>query len=150
MLGNSWDKHPTNGFVFEGHPVPSFDKIKDLVKKYDGKEILSGITTTIHEGEQVVVIGPSGSGKSTTIGMIPRLYDTDSGSVSIGTVNVKDFSLKYLRSNIGIVTQDTYLFNGTIRENLLYAKPDAIIFVDDPEIYIHHSIMQALWNVIEE
>lgn len=57
--------------------------------------------------------------------MIPRLYDTISGEVKIAGVNVKDYDLRYLRSNIGMVTQDTYLFNGTILENLLYAKPTA-------------------------
>ena len=57
--------------------------------------------------------------------MIPRLYDVSRGSVKIAGTDVRDFSLAYLRQNIGIVTQDTYLFNGTILENLLYAKPDA-------------------------
>ena len=71
------------------------------------------------------IVGTSGAGKSTIIGMIPRLYDVSRGSVKIAGTDVRDFSLAYLRQNIGIVTQDTYLFNGTIRENLLYAKPDA-------------------------
>ena len=57
--------------------------------------------------------------------MIPRLYDVVAGSVKIAGVDVRDFDLSYLRSNIGVVTQDAYLFNGTIRENLLYAKEDA-------------------------
>ena len=59
------------------------------------------------------------------VNLIPRLYDVDAGSVSIAGVDVRDFDLKYLRSCIGVVTQDTYLFNGTIRDNLLYAKEDA-------------------------
>jgi len=71
------------------------------------------------------IVGTSGAGKSTIIGMIPRLYDVSRGSVKIAGTDVRDFSLAYLRQNIGIVTQDTYLFNGTILENLLYAKPDA-------------------------
>ena len=66
------------------------------------------------------IVGTSGAGKSTVIGLIPRLYDTKKGDVSISGVNVKDFELSYLRKNIGMVTQDTYLFNGTILENLLY------------------------------
>lgn len=88
-------------------------------------EILHDINLTVKSGEMAAIVGPSGSGKSTIINFIPRLWDVDGGSVTIGGVNVQDFDLKYLRSQIGFVTQDTYLFNGTIRDNLLYAKPDA-------------------------
>lgn len=89
------------------------------------KEILKGINFTVPSGKIYAIVGTSGAGKSTIIGMIPRLYDTKEGEVKIAGVNVKDFNLSYLRSNIGIVTQDTYLFNGTILDNLLYAKPSA-------------------------
>ncbi len=71
------------------------------------------------------IVGPSGSGKSTVVNLIPRLYDVVGGSVSIGGYDVRKIDLTYLRESIGVVTQDTYLFNGTIRENLLYAKEDA-------------------------
>ena len=71
------------------------------------------------------IVGPSGSGKSTIVNLIPRLYDVDSGSVQINSIDVRRFDLTYLRKNIGVVTQDSYLFNGTIRENLQYANPDA-------------------------
>lgn len=91
------------------------------------KEILKGINFKVPTGKMYAIVGTSGAGKSTIIGMLPRLYDTVSGEVKISGVNVKDFELSYLRRNIGIVTQDTYLFNGTILENLLYAKPDASI-----------------------
>ena len=73
----------------------------------------------------MAIVGPSGSGKSTIINFIPRLWDVDGGQVLLGGVDVRDFDLEHLRSQIGMVTQDTYLFNGTIRENLLYAKPEA-------------------------
>ena len=66
-----------------------------------------------------------GAGKSTIIGLIPRLYDTVEGSVLVAGEDVRNFDLSYIRRNIGVVTQDTYLFNGTIIDNLLYAKPDA-------------------------
>ena len=88
-------------------------------------EILHDINFTVKSGEMAAIVGPSGSGKSTVINFIPRLWDVDGGKVTIGGVNVQDFDLKYLREQIGMVSQDTYLFNGTIRENLLYAKPDA-------------------------
>ena len=91
----------------------------------NGHEILKGVNFTVPSGTMYAIVGTSGAGKSTIIGMIPRLYDVSRGSVKIAGTDVRDFSLAYLRQNIGIVTQDTYLFNGTILENLLYAKPDA-------------------------
>jgi ATP-binding cassette subfamily B protein len=91
------------------------------------KEILKGVSFNVPKGKMYAIVGTSGAGKSTIIGMIPRLYDTKKGEVKVAGVNVKDFDLSYLRTKIGIVTQDTYLFNGTILENLLYAKPDATI-----------------------
>ena len=101
-------------------------EFKDVHFTYGrGLEILKGINFTVPSGKMYAIVGASGAGKSTVIGMIPRLYDTVSGTVSIAGTNVRDFDLAYLRSNIGVVTQDTYLFNGTIRENLLYAKDDA-------------------------
>ncbi len=91
----------------------------------NGHEILKGVNFTVPSGAMYAIVGTSGAGKSTIIGMIPRLYDVSRGSVKIAGTDVRDFSLAYLKQNIGIVTQDTYLFNGTILENLLYAKPDA-------------------------
>ena len=87
--------------------------------------ILKDVCFSVPGGQMYAIVGPSGSGKSTVVNLIPRLYDVLSGSVSIGSTDVRDFDLSYLRSNIGVVTQETYLFNGTIRENLLYAKEDA-------------------------
>ncbi len=89
------------------------------------KEILKNISFKVPSGKMFAIVGTSGAGKSTVIGLIPRLYDVKGGSVTVGGVDVRDYDLDYLRSNIGIVTQDTYLFNGTIMENLLYAKPTA-------------------------
>ena len=91
----------------------------------DEKPVRNGVSFKVPSGKVYAIVGTSGAGKSTIIGMIPRLYDVKSGEVKIAGVNVKDFDLAYLRSNIGIVTQDTYLFNGTILDNLLYAKPEA-------------------------
>lgn len=91
----------------------------------ESKEILRGVSFKVPKGKMYAIVGTSGAGKSTIIGMIPRLYDVKQGEVKVAGVNVRDYDLPYLRTNIGIVTQDTYLFNGTILENLLYAKPDA-------------------------
>ncbi|MCR5595456.1 MAG: ABC transporter ATP-binding protein/permease [Lachnospiraceae bacterium] len=87
--------------------------------------ILTDVNFTVPGGRMYAVVGPSGSGKSTVVNLIPRLYDVCGGRVLIGGTDVRDFDLAYLRSNIGVVTQETYLFNGTIRDNLLYAKDDA-------------------------
>lgn len=88
-------------------------------------KILKDVNFTVPGGQMYAIVGPSGSGKSTVVNLIPRLYDVDSGAVRIGKTDVRDFDLSYLRENVGVVTQETYLFNGTIRENLLYAKEDA-------------------------
>ena len=89
------------------------------------KPLLKDINFTVPHGKMYAIVGPSGSGKSTIVNLLPRLYDVDSGAVKIGAYNVKTIELEYLRDNIGVVTQETYLFNGTIKDNLLYAKPDA-------------------------
>ena len=89
------------------------------------KPLLRDIDFTVPGGKMYAIVGPSGSGKSTIVNLIPRLYDVDVGRVLLGGIDVRECDLTYLRSNIGMVTQDSYLFNGTIRENLLYAKPDA-------------------------
>ena len=91
----------------------------------EDKPLLTDVNFTVPGGKMYAIVGPSGSGKSTVVNMIPRLYDADGGTVSIAGVNVKDMDLSWLRSKIGVVTQDTYLFNGTILDNLLYAKEDA-------------------------
>lgn len=87
--------------------------------------ILSDINFKVPGGEMYAIVGPSGSGKSTVVNLIPRLYDPQEGSVCINNVDVRKMDLEYLRQNIGVVTQDTYLFNGTIMDNLMYAKENA-------------------------
>ena len=89
------------------------------------RQILKDVTFKLDTGRSIAIVGPSGSGKSTLVNLIPRLYDAVSGEVLFDGINVKKLDLTFLRGNIGVVTQDTYLFNGTIRENLLYVKPDA-------------------------
>ena len=89
------------------------------------RQILKDVNFTLESGHSVAIVGPSGSGKSTIINLIPRLYDVTGGSVTFDGVDVRHLDLAFLRRNVGVVTQDSYLFNGTIRENLLYARPDA-------------------------
>ena len=87
--------------------------------------LLTDVSFTVPGGQMYAIVGPSGSGKSTVVNLLPRLYDADGGTVSVAGVDVREMDLAWLRSQIGVVTQDTYLFNGTILENLRYAKPDA-------------------------
>ena len=87
--------------------------------------ILNHLRFQVPGGKMYAIVGPSGSGKSTLVNLIPRLYDVNRGAVKIAGADVRDIDLQYLRKSIGMVTQDTYLFNGTIRENLLLAKSDA-------------------------
>lgn len=99
-------------------------EIKNLYKKFDGKDVLCGITTTIHEGEQVVVIGPSGSGKSTFIRCINCLEDPDGGVIMFDGENIADFKvdINVHRQNMGMVFQNFNLFNNkTVLENITLA-----------------------------
>ena len=99
---------------------------KHVVFSYDAsKPLLTDVNFTVPGGKMYAIVGPSGSGKSTVVNMIPRLYDVLGGSVTIAGVDVREFDLPYLRQCIGVVTQETYLFNGTILENLRYAKENA-------------------------
>ena len=100
------------------------------------KPLLTDIDFAVPAGKMYAIVGPSGSGKSTIVNLIPRLYDVTSGSVKIAGVDVRDFDLEYLRAQIGVVTQDSYLFNGTIRENLLYARENATQEELDAACYI--------------
>ncbi|MBP7177156.1 MAG: ABC transporter ATP-binding protein [Thermoclostridium sp.] len=89
------------------------------------RPVLKDISFTLESGKSIAIVGPSGSGKSTLINLIPRLYDVLEGSVRFDGIDVRQLDLGFLRDQVGVVTQDTYLFNGTVRENLLYAKPNA-------------------------
>ncbi|SNZ17063.1 ATP-binding cassette, subfamily B [Terribacillus aidingensis] len=87
--------------------------------------ILKDISFSINAGETVAFVGPSGAGKSTICSLLPRFYELNDGNITIDNVPIKDMTLSSLRSQIGIVQQDVYLFGGTIRENIAYGKLDA-------------------------
>lgn len=89
------------------------------------EQVLKDITFEIPQGKTVAFVGPSGGGKTTICSLLPRFYDIDSGKITIDDIDIKDFTLKSLRSNIGIVQQDVYIFNGTIKENIAYGDPKA-------------------------
>ncbi|MFY9503559.1 MAG: ABC transporter ATP-binding protein [Dethiobacteria bacterium] len=86
------------------------------------KNILEDISLRIAPGETVALVGPSGAGKTTLCNLIPRFYDLQKGSIKIDGIDIRDFTQRSLRQNIGIVQQDVFLFTGTIRENIAYGK----------------------------
>ena len=110
---------------------PSFAKKTDIeyenVEFYYSEDVplIKDLSFKVPSGKMYAIVGPSGSGKSTVVNLLPRLYDVKNGAVRINGSDVRDIELTYLRSNIGMVTQEAYLFNGTIKENLLFAKANA-------------------------
>ena len=99
---------------------------KDVTFSYnDSKTILNHISFDINHGEKIALIGPTGGGKTTICHLIPRFYNITSGEIKIDNQNINDFTLESLRKNIGIVQQDVFLFNGTIKENILYGNENA-------------------------
>lgn len=87
--------------------------------------VLKSLTFKVPAGQKIAILGTTGSGKSTIINLIPRFYDVSDGSIKIDNVDVRDYNIAELRSNIAIVSQDTFLFNKTIKENITYGKEDA-------------------------
>ncbi|MFR6599543.1 MAG: ABC transporter ATP-binding protein [Finegoldia magna] len=102
-------------------------EIKDVSFKYNNnsENVLNNISFTINPGQKVALVGPSGGGKTTLCNLIPRFYDVEDGEILVEGIDVRKIKLQSLRSNIGMVQQDVYLFSGTVRENILYGKPDA-------------------------
>src|SRR5690606_15708575 len=91
----------------------------------DHKQVLNGINLQLRAGETIAFVGPSGAGKTTICSLIPRFYDIQEGSISIDGIDIRDMTKHSLRSHIGIVQQDVFLFTGTIRENIAYGRRDA-------------------------
>ncbi|MBW4042162.1 MAG: ABC transporter ATP-binding protein [Acidobacteria bacterium] len=113
-----------------GHAVGrvEFDRVGFAYPGGPGQEpveILRDVSFSVEPGASVALVGPSGAGKTTIGYLVPRLYDATSGSVRFGGIDVKRLQQESLLSSIGIVSQETYLFHATIRDNLRYAKPDA-------------------------
>ena len=100
-------------------------KFNDIWFSYADNQVLKGINLDVGFGQMLAVVGPSGTGKSTLADLIPRFYDPQKGSVSIDGVDIREFDLKSLRNQIGIVNQETILFNDTIKANIAYGKPEA-------------------------
>lgn len=97
-----------------------------VTEKTTGETVLHCMSLAIEPGQMVALVGPSGAGKTTVTHLVARLYEVQSGSVSINGIDVRNLTLDSIYQHLGSVMQDPYLFHDTIRGNLLYAKPDAI------------------------
>ena len=100
-------------------------EISHLKKSFGDTEVLKDISMEVNEGEVVAILGPSGSGKTTLCSLIARFYDPQSGSISMGDHDLREFTCDSLLSNISMVFQNVYLFHDTIRANIRFGKPDA-------------------------
>ena len=119
----------------EEDPVADGKKLKGIKKEIavddvhfgynPDKEILHGVSLDLPKDKMLALVGPTGSGKTTVMNLFNRFYDVDSGAVKIDGTDVRDLTLKSLRSNIGIVLQDSVLFTGTVADNIKFGKPEA-------------------------
>ncbi|WP_187414855.1 ABC transporter ATP-binding protein/permease [Nonomuraea sp. PA05] len=112
------------------HPQPppasssiSFDRVSFGYR--DGQDVIAGLSFAVEEGRTVAIVGRSGAGKSTLVALLLRFFDPRSGRILVGGQDIRELSLARLRGLISVVAQDTYLFHGTVRDNLLLGRPDA-------------------------
>jgi subfamily B ATP-binding cassette protein MsbA len=119
------DEEPT---VMEKPGAKVFPSLRENISfenitfKYDDIEVLKDISLEVEKGEIVALVGPSGVGKTTLVNLIPRFYDPTRGSIKIDDIDIRDVTLKSLRDQIGIVTQETILFNDTVNANIGYGR----------------------------
>lgn len=119
-------REPDNGTV-EVDRVRGEVVLEDVSFKYkEGEAVLSHINITVKPGQSVALVGKSGSGKSTLVSLLPRFYDVDSGRILIDGIAVQDYTLKSLREQIAVVSQDVVLFEGTVAENIAYGKDGSV------------------------
>ncbi|MDR0562483.1 MAG: ABC transporter ATP-binding protein/permease [Spirochaetaceae bacterium] len=117
-------ERPDTASMNSGSPGISFQNVSFAYRE-KSRNAVHNVTFTVPPGKTAAVVGTSGSGKSTLINLLLRFYDTAAGRVCINGVNIRDYGLSYLQSKIAVVFQETYLFEGTVFENIRMAKPDA-------------------------
>jgi len=134
------DTKPTVVENVQARVLSSFKEsivFEDVWFNYGNQEILKDINLEVKKGQMLAIVGPSGTGKTTLVDLIPRFYDPKKGRILIDGIDIKEVSLKSLREQIGIVTQETILFNDTIKANIAYGNP----FASEKEI--EQAAMQA-------
>lgn len=103
-----------------------FDKVSfSYSDEESGRMVLTGLDLTVRAGQTLALVGPSGGGKSTICNLIPRFYSINSGKITLDGIDIKDITLSSLRKNIGMVSQNIFLFDGTIKDNISYGAPNA-------------------------
>jgi len=136
-------------------PLPAFRervRFENIYFSYSGEngpcdsEVLRGINLETRAGEVIAIVGSSGAGKSTLVQLIPRFFDVTSGCISIDGHDLRDVTLESLRAQIGIVTQDTILFNDTVRNNIAYGQPDVPqdAVIEAAKAALAHDFIQRL------
>lgn len=142
------DTEPDIKDVLEASVMPDIvGKVtfKDVDFSYDGSTpILEKVSFRVKPGETIALVGPTGAGKTTIVNLISRFYEISSGEIFIDNHNIKHVSIESLRSQMGIMTQDTFLFSGTIKDNIRYGKLDATdeeIFEAAKAVHAHEFIM---------
>lgn len=138
------DHHGEQHKIFKN--VETID-IENLTFEYEGshKKALDNLNLKVKKGEVVALVGKSGSGKTTLINMIPRFYEATSGAIKINGVDIKHYSLGEYRNHIGIVPQETFLFSGTIKENLKFGKDE----ITDEQVYSAAKMANAYDFIME-
>lgn len=114
-------KDTSNSFPFVFESL----KVNNISFKYDSKLVIKNFSMNVNKNEILGILGPSGCGKSTLLKLLMRFYDVDQGEILYNNKNIKETSIKDLYKNVNLFSQSTYLFYGTIKENLLIANPDA-------------------------
>jgi ATP-binding cassette subfamily B protein len=128
-------------------------EFKNIEFKYDedGKTIINNFTANVKKGQKIAIVGPTGAGKTTIVKLLMRFYDVNNGEILLDGYNIKDFDRRLFRKSFGMVLQDTWLFNGTIKENIKYGKPeatDAEVIEAAKAAHVHHFI-KTLPNAYE-
>ena len=119
--------------------------IENISFSYEDEKVLTDFSATIPKGHTIALVGQSGSGKSTIANLVTRFYDVNEGAIKLDGINIKDLTKKSVRAQMGLVTQDSILFNDTVRNNILLGKPDAT----DEEVIAALKIANA-WEFVNE
>ncbi len=134
---------PTDGVQFEG--IERSVTMEHVDFSYlPGKQILYDVNIEVDKGQMIALVGPTGSGKTTVMNLMNRFYDVDQGAVKIDDIDIREMDLDALRSHVGIVLQESVLFSGTIRDNIVFGKPDATdeeVVAAAQQAHIHDFIM---------
>ncbi|MGL4522577.1 MAG: ABC transporter ATP-binding protein [Bacilli bacterium] len=121
-------------------PIKGNVTFKDVTFRYEeGKNILNGVDFHIHQGQSIALVGPTGAGKTTIINLLSRFYDVNEGTVKVDGHDVRNVTLESLRTQMGVMLQDTFVFSGTIADNIRYGKLDAT----DEEVIAASKLVRA-------